>query len=81
MSFDKGVGFCIMRKRTCESKLEFLLHSAQFLKKDATSDEVILKNEKEFSKELLAMKKKDEISDQLHSKMRSTGRQPAHFLV
>ena len=76
--FDKGVSFCIMRKRTYESKLELLLQSAQFVKKDATTDEVILKNEKKLDKELLAMNKRDEISDQLYSKMRSTGGQSGH---
>ena len=74
--FDKGVGFCIMRKRTFESKLESLLQSAQFVKKDATIDEVILKTEKELNKKLLAMNKRDEISDQLNSKIRSTGGNP-----
>ena len=77
--FDKGVGFCIMRKQRYESKLESLLQSAQFVKKDATTDEVILKIEKELNKELLAMNKRDEISDQLYSKMRSTGGQPARL--
>ena len=68
MPFDKGVGFCIMRKQTYESKLESLLQSAQFLKKkDATTDEVILKIKKEPNKELLAMDKRDKISDQLYS--------------
>ena len=77
--FDKGVGFCIMRKQTYESKLEFLLQSAQFVKKDATTDEVILKIEKELIKKVLDMNKRDEISDQLYSKMRSTGGQPARL--
>ena len=49
------------------------------MKKDATTDEVILKIEKELNKELLAMNKRDEISDQLYSKMRSTGGQPARL--
>ena len=48
-------------------------------KKDATTDEVILKIEKELNKELLAMNKRDEISDQLYSKMRSRGGQPARL--
>ena len=74
--FDKGVGFCIMTKQTYESKLESLLQSAQFVKKDATTDEVILKIEKELNKELLAMNKRDEISDQFYSKMKSTGGNP-----
>ena len=77
--FDKGVGFCTMRKQTYESKLESLLQSAQFLKKDATTDEVKPKIEKELNQELQAMNKRDKISDQLSSKMRSAGRQSAHL--
>ena len=64
MPLDKGVGFCKMRKQTYESKLEFLLQSAQFVKTDANTDEVILKIEKEFNEELLAMNKRNEIIDQ-----------------
>ena len=56
MPSDNGVGFCIMRKETYESKLKPLLQSAQFLKKEATTDEVILRIEKEFNKKLLAMR-------------------------
>ena len=55
------------------------MQSAQFVKKDATTDEVILKIEKDFNKELLAMNKRVEISDQLYSKMRSTRWQPARL--
>ena len=40
-----------MRKQAYESKLESLLQSAQFVKKDATTDEVVLKIEKELNKE------------------------------
>ena len=76
---DKRVVFCRMRKETYESKLELLLQSAQFLEKETTTDEVILKIEKELNKKLLAMNKKDEISDQLYSKMRSTGGQRARL--
>ena len=79
MPFDKGVDFCIMRKQTYEPKLESLMQSAQFVKKDATTDEVILKIEKELNKKFLAMNKRGEISDQLYSKMRSTGGQPARL--
>ena len=77
--FDKRVGFCIMRKQTYESKLESLLQSAQILKKDATTDEVILKIEKELNKEILAKNERDEMSYQFCSKMRSTGGQPARL--
>ena len=77
MPFDKGVIFCIMSKETYESRLESLLQSEQFLKKDATTGEFILKIEKEFNKKLLAMNKRDEINDQSYSKMRSTGDNPS----
>ena len=46
------------------------------MKKDETTDENLLKIEKELNKELLAMNKRDEISDQLYSKMRSTEGNP-----
>ena len=50
MPFDNVFGFCIMRRQRYESKLESLLQSAQFVKKDATTDEVILKIEKNLTK-------------------------------
>ena len=50
-----------------QSKLEFRLQSAQFLKNDATTDEVKLKDEKKINKEILAMNKRDEISYILRS--------------
>ena len=50
MPFDNAFDFCIMRKQTYESKLESLMQSAQFVKKDATTDEVILKIEKNLTK-------------------------------
>ena len=65
-----------MKKETYESKPELLLKSAQFLKKAATTDEVILKNENELNKELLSMNKRDDESDQLYFKVRSTGGAP-----
>ena len=46
-----------MRKETYDSKLESMLQYAVF-DKEATTDEVILKVEKELNNELLAMKKK-----------------------
>ena len=61
-----------MRKETYESKLESLMQSAQFLNKEAITDEVILKTEKELNKKLLARNKKEKTSDQLYSKLRYT---------
>ena len=76
--FERGLVFCIIRKQTYEIKLKFLSQSAHFLKKRATSDELILKIEKKLHNELLAMNKRDEITDQIFSKMRSTGGKSAH---
>ena len=42
------------------------------LKLEATTDEFIMKIEKEINKKLLVMNKRDEIIDQIDSKMRST---------
>ena len=68
-----------MRKQTYETKLESFCNLLSFRKKNATTDEVILKIVKELYKELPAMNKRDEISDQLLSKMRSTGGQPTRL--
>ena len=72
MPVDKGVGFCILRKHTYEAKLESLLQSAQFLKNEATADEMILKSEEKVNQELLALNKRDDIIDHFYPKMRST---------
>ena len=43
------------------------------------AESVIIKIEKTMSKELLAMKKKYEISEALFTRLRSTGAQPARL--
>ena len=48
----EGVVFRIMRKQTYEFKLEPVLQTDLFFKKEGTTDEVIMKNEKEFNKKL-----------------------------
>ena len=76
---DKGFGFCVMRKDTYENKLSDLLGSNQFSDSKGTSDAIFMKIEKDINKELLAMRKEDEISENLYTKVRSAGggRQPA----
>ena len=71
--FDKGVGFCVLKKETYEKKLKDLLQAEQFSERKNLTDSVMMKNEKDISKELLAMKKKDEISKALYTRLRSTG--------
>ena len=77
--FDKGVNFCVMKKETFEKKLKDLLQAEQFSERKNLADSVIIKIEKDTNKELLAMKKKDEISETLYSRLRFTGAQPARL--
>ena len=77
--FDKDVGFCVMRKDIYENRLSDTLDSNQFSKSKGTSDAIVLKIERDINKELLAMRKKDEIRESLYTRMRSTGGQPARL--
>ena len=63
--YDKSVGFCVMRKETYEIKLSDTLDSNQLSKSKGTRDATVLKIERDIIKELLAMRKKDEISENL----------------
>ena len=62
-----------------ENKLSDTLDSNQFSKSKGTNDAIVLKIERDINKELLAMRKKDEISESLYTRMRSTGGQPARL--
>ena len=57
--FDKGLGFCVMKKETNENKLKDLLQAKQFSKRKNLTDSVIMKIEKDINKDILAMKNKD----------------------
>ena len=77
--FDKGVGFWVMKKETYGKTLKNLLQAEQFSEKKNLTDSLIMKIENETNKELLAMKKKDKISEALYTRLRSTGAQPARL--
>ena len=79
MPFDKGVVFCVMKKETYEKKLKDLLQAEHFSERKNLTDSVIMKNEKDINKELLAMKEKDEMNEALYTRLRSTGAQPARM--
>ena len=70
--YDKGVGFCVMRKDTYENKLSDTLESIQFSKSEGKSDAIVLKIERHINNELLAMRNKDETSESLYKRIRST---------
>ena len=74
--YDKGVGFCVKRKDTYENKLTDTLDSNQFSESKRKSDAIVLKIERDINKELLAIGKEDEISENLYTRMRFTGGQP-----
>ena len=44
--FDKGVGFCVMKKSTCGEKLEKVLDCEQFRKLEKSCENIVMKNEK-----------------------------------
>ena len=77
--FDKGMGFCVMKKETYEKKLKDLKQAEQFSERKNLTDSVIMKIEKQINKELPAMKKKDEISEAMYTRLRSTRAQPARL--
>ena len=70
--YDKGLGFCVMRKDNYENRSD-TFDSNHFSKSKGTSKAIVLKIERDINKELLAMRKKDEINENLYTKMRSTG--------
>ena len=77
--FDKVVGFCVMKKETYEKNLKDLLQTGQFSERKNLRDSLIKKIEKNIKKEILAMKKKDEISKTLYLRLRSTRAQPTRL--
>ena len=76
---DKWVGFFVMKKETYENKHKDLLQAEQFSERQNLTDSKVMRIEKDIKKELLAMKNKDEISEALYTRLRSTGAQPARL--
>ena len=77
--FDKRVGSCVMKKETYVKKLKDLLQAEQFSERKNVTGSVIIKIKKDINKQLLAMKKMDENSEVLYTRLRSTGAQPARL--
>ena len=77
--FDKGMDFCVMKKETYEKKLKDLLQAKQFSERKNLTDSVIIKIEIYISKELIAIKNKDEISEAPYTRLRSRGAQSARL--
>ena len=77
--FDKGCGFCVMKKSTYREKLDEVLNTYQFQKIDGAKDELVIKNEKQINNSLQQLMKQGKISDKIYQKLRSTGSQPARL--
>ena len=58
---------------------KIFLQEEQVSERKNLTDILIIKVEKDIIKELLAMKKKDEISEALYTRLRSTGAHPARL--
>ena len=65
VDFDRGVGFCIMKKDQYEDTLLDYLQFYQFKAMVNTDHSVALKFEKDINKELLRLKKSNDISEHL----------------
>ena len=77
--FDKGCGFCVIKKSTYREKLDHVLNLDQFQKINESKDEIVIKNEKQINKSLQQLMKEGKISDKTYQRLRSTGSQPARF--
>ena len=75
--FDKGCGFCVMKKSTYMEKLDEVLNSDQFQKINKAKDDIMIKNEKQINNSLQQLMKQGKISDKIYQRLRSTGSQPA----
>ena len=56
--FDKGVGFCVMKKSTYAEQLEKVLDCEQLRKLEKSCDIIVMKNQKELSQEFWICGKK-----------------------
>ena len=80
--FDKGIGICIMKKETYETKLDAIINLPQFQKVIITRKNAkhpVLKEEERIVTTLQNMKDTNRISDELYVKLKPIGSQPARI--
>ena len=70
--FDKGCGFCVMKKATYTEK-------DQFQQINEAKDDIVIKNEKQINNSLQQLMKQGKIGDKIDQRLRSTGSQPARL--
>ena len=79
VSFDKGIGFCVMKKSKYREKLDKILSLDQFVKEKqprSNSKDLILKEEERINEALNTLRVSEKISEELYWKLRSKGGQP-----
>ena len=77
--FDKGNGFCIMKKQTYTKKLKDILNLDQFeqiIPQRKNAKDAILKEEERVNNTLSQLHSNGKINEQLFEKVKSTGGQP-----
>ena len=78
--FDKGLGFCLMKRSTYNEKMDDLCELPQFQrlgKERINAKQYVIREQERFNKVLLELKKKEEISEQQCQDNRSCGAQIA----
>ena len=71
--FDKGCGFCVMKKSTYRGKLDEVLNSDQFQKFNGAKDDIVIKYEKQINNSLQQLMKQGKNRDKIYQRLRSTG--------
>ncbi len=77
--FDKGIGFCVMKQKLYQTKLDSILGLEQFkkeIKPRSNSKNLILKEEDRINESLDSLLKNGKISKEIHWKLKSVGGQP-----
>ena len=59
--FDKGCGFCVMKKSTFREKLDEVLNSDHFQKINGSKDDIVIKNEKQIKNSLQQLMKQGKL--------------------
>ena len=80
--FDKGIGICVMGKKTYESKMNSIINLPQFekvVKNRKNAKHPILKEEERVISILKNLKESGDISDELFQRMKPIGSQPARL--
>ena len=71
--FDKGCGFCVMKRTTYSNKLNEVLSANQFEARNEETDDQTIKTEKLINNSLHQLMKQGKISEKIYHRLRTTG--------